>query len=706
MVDSLEGHRPLYLRLLLDQAEAMGSDVAVFCAGSEDTSAADLTSRACWQFSSSPPELSTIPADRIVLLDGDSHARSTFFKLRWPSTAPVVALSLRGQVPSWQRDLRRLSKSVARFVIARRLHHRHNVEVLTLASVTERIEPGGDKVRDPIPASCTPEDVERFRADVIAATDPRSERFWIGVLGVLNPRKCIELVTSAIVDAASTGDVAAPAVLFAGPVAEETRGEIDDALAALRTAGIPVVVLDGLLDDKTFDAAIGAMDAVVVAYRNDGPSAILGRAARLGTRVVAAGSPTLRRDLETLGIGHWGSLDAPGIGEALSKTVLLARPEPDASIGDQHFGPRILGRRPMHILAWPAFRHRWGNPFTAELADHLVAAGNRVGEFGVTSNPLRRPDAILLHWPEFASTHRSPFLRWIATPLLLTVLIAQRRVRGASLVWVAHNARPHDNPSPRLHRWFMRRLTRNLDGVIALNETGLRDAETEFPALRWTPSLVTRHPAYDMATSPTTPVTNSTSAVDHLVAEIDPGAQVLVSWGKLLPYKQLDALAEQASHLGDGTVTVIAGRCDDERLAARLFEQAAIRPDHLRVLIGHMEDADLTTLLRRADAAVFNFEDITNSGSVIASLSAGLPVIAPRHPGLEELQVELGVDWVRLFDAPLRAADLEKLLCIGPPTSPGLPDRSEYRWSTVASEFERFLQTTVDRRSPSKPSNQ
>ncbi len=704
VVDSLEGHRPLYLRLILDHAETLGADVTIHCSGDRTTLDlhGDLRDRAEWHFSPSSPDLAMLDAEHIVLLDGDSVARSTFSTFRWSSAAPIVALSLRGQAPSWQKNPRRALKSLARFVVARRLHHRRNVQVLTLASAAEPITPGDDKVRDPIPISCTPEDVLRFQEDVLAPSDPAGECFWIGILGILNPRKCVEMVTTAIIEAASAGQIDGPAVLFAGPVADESRHEVNEAVALLQAADIPVVLIDELLNETTFDAAIGAMGAVVVAYRNDGPSAILGRAARLGTRVVAAGSPTLRSDVEALGIGHWGSLDVAGIRMALALTARQDRPEPNTEIDDRDFGPRILHRRPLRILAWPAFRHRWGNPFTAELADHLVGAGNQVQEFGLTNNLLRRHDAIVMHWPEFASTHRSRVIRWTATPLLLIVLFGQRHLGSASLIWVAHNSRPHDDRSPRLHRWFMRRFIASLDGVVALNQTGLHDAESIYPALGKIPNLVTRHPAYDMATAAVVS-TDSMSPVGELLAGLDPQAPVLVSWGKILPYKQLDALAEQASRLDDGVVTVIAGRCDHERLAVQLLERSATDPDRLRVLIGHLADADLAALLERADAAVFNFEDITNSGSVIASLSAGVPVIAPRHPGLEELQVELGGDWVRLFDAPLHTGDLEKLMCIGPPTSPGIGDRSEFRWSTVAAEFEAFIRGVVGHQSPEGP---
>ena len=61
-----------------------------------------------------------LDTDRVVVLDGDTLARSTLSRRHWPTHAPVVAVSFRGQTPKLGPDMRRNLKSIARFAVAKR----------------------------------------------------------------------------------------------------------------------------------------------------------------------------------------------------------------------------------------------------------------------------------------------------------------------------------------------------------------------------------------------------------------------------------------------------------------------------------------------------------------------------------------------------------------------------------------------------------
>ncbi len=658
---------------------------------------------ATWRFTSDSCNidyLASIDTDKIVVLDGDAVARTTFGRRRWPAHTDLVALSLRGQRPRLHRNPTRMLKSIVRYLIRVGLARRPRVRVITLASSSETVRAADNKVHDAVPIDCTPADIASFAADELSGVGTTST-FWFGVLGVINHRKNLPVIADALLDLADNSTVE-PGLVLAGSVATECQDEVLSALARLTAAGIPTRLVDNL-DDTRFDAAIGAVDVVIVAYSNDGPSGVLAKAARLGTRVVAAGSKTLRNDVERLELGAWGTLNRSGLCEAMIETARRPDPAPATQLGTAHFGPRLLGSEPLRILAWPAFKHRWANRYTAELADHLVAQGNEVKEFGLGRALFRRYDIVLLHWPEFAPTHRSRAVRFLAAPAVLAVLAAHRLVGRAKLIWTIHNVRPHDDPSPWLRRWFMTALTDRLDGVIALNHTGLEEAIASYPALANAETLVTRHPAYTLEPDAGPPSTRSPEIEDFLSA-VNADDRLLVSWGKMSNYKQLDDLALTVSRLDERTRSLFAGRCDDPFLLDRLKASEKSNPDRVRVVTGHIADEDLVAVLERADAAVFNFSDITNSGSVIASLSAGVPVIAPSHRGLEELGKELGDGWVRLFDPPLDPDVLRQLLDEPPPTGTPIAERPEFRFENIAAETEGFFHRVTGTLSHSCPS--
>ena len=57
----------------------------------------------------------------------------------------------------------------------------------------------------------------------------------------------------------------------------------------------------------------------------------------------------------------------------------------------------------------------------------------------------------------------------------------------------------------------------------------------------------------------------------------------------------------------------------------------------IRIIRGEVSESALDGILKASDASIFNYnpESFLNSGSVMRSLSAGLPVVAPRIGCLE-----------------------------------------------------------------------
>ncbi len=694
VVATLEGHRSLYLAVCGEHALRLADVVVVHAPGGPGDLAdeARFLLEACrfeWYAERTDID-ATAPrvagSDLVLLLDADSIARSTFRRVSWPLRQRVVGLSLRGQKPRFTGPWLRIAKSIVRYAIVRRFAARPGVEVIDLVSGLDRPHGAAPEVADPVPLAADRDDGAAFRDEHLGGAGGRR---WLGLLGVVNARKNTAVVADAIASVASGSFPDHLGLLIAGPVMPEAVDEVSDAVDRLEAAGVSVVVIDRFLTDVEFDAAIAAVDAVVVAYSNDGPSGILAKAGALGTAVAAAGSAMLRDDVERHDLGGWGPLDAEGVATAVRGALERADRTPVTVAEPVAFARRLLRPPAARVLAWPATRQRAGNSFTARLADELDAHGWAVEEFDARRAVGSRADVVLLHWPEFASTHARSIVRLPAAPALLVALTRQRR-RGARVVWVAHNARPHRNPSPRLHAWFMTQLLRRLDGWLALSEAGSRAAIGLHPALAQIPNRVIRHPAYEEF--------RAADAPERLGDGRSGDRPRALVWGKIERYKQVPSIVDLVDG-ADGVSLVVAGRCDDEVLRSDLL--AAAGPA-VEVELGRVESDRLRTLMAEADVAVFNFSDITTSGSVLASLSAGLPVIVPRCPVFEELEAELEPGWVRLFDAPLSADVFAKLAGEPRPDGAGLAADPRYAWTTVGSAVADFLRSLtageVDRR--------
>ncbi len=106
--------------------------------------------------------------------------------------------------------------------------------------------------------------------------------------------------------------------------------------------------------------------------------------------------------------------------------------------------------------------------------------------------------------------------------------------------------------------------------------------------------------------------------------------------GQIAPYKGLENLVESFVSLDDPSAwLVIAGRVDKADYGAHIAAMA--RHPRVRYRPGFVPDEDVQVYFNAADVAVFPYQKITTSGSILLALSFGCPVIAPSFPLFAEL---------------------------------------------------------------------
>ncbi|MCC4266749.1 hypothetical protein [Microbacterium schleiferi] len=162
-----------------------------------------------------------------------------------------------------------------------------------------------------------------FLEPVVGSSDGR---VWIGLLGALNARKNVTRVLDA---AAAIEDPQRIGVLLAGRVAPAYSAELAVSLDAARARGVTVHLEDRFLTDAELDFAIAAVDVAVTAYSHDAPSGIFGKAASVGTYVVAAGNQSLREAIAPLGYrAIYSELSLTGLRAALTEAVTSSQEHP------------------------------------------------------------------------------------------------------------------------------------------------------------------------------------------------------------------------------------------------------------------------------------------------------------------------------------------------------------------------------------------
>ena len=302
------------------------------------------------------------------------------------------------------------------------------------------------------------------------------------------------------------------------------------------------------------------------------------------------------------------------------------------------------------ILALPARLAAGNTPYVRLLHEGLRADGCSVADWRPT-RPWQSADILHVHWPEAVFWNRLAMLhrrgaQFAADRLLATV--ARVRARGGAVVWTIHDLWPHDGVAPALlPTWesFFPALLGQVDAVVSLTRTGLREAQLVYPSLLQRPSLIAPHPHF----RDVLPAAPSREAARRALGLPD-DAVVMCSVGQVRPYKGILQLIEAFAAARTGAVLIVGGNCQDRALARQLRRAAAAAGGSVRLDLRVLSDEEMIRIYAAADMAVFNFGSILNSGSVLTALSLDRPVIAPTLGSLVEVGEAVGPDWMRLVE--------------------------------------------------------
>lgn len=194
--------------------------------------------------------------------------------------------------------------------------------------------------------------------------------------------------------------------------------------------------------------------------------------------------------------------------------------------------------------------------------------------------------------------------------------------------WLSvHNLLPHDGDTP-LHRWIFSRVYRWPDRLVVHTEAMKAALHAEF-GIAPDRILVIEH-GIDQFHPPQPG--DREALCQHLGLPSD-GAQLLLMFGHLSPYKGADVLLQSVVRAGlpAGVRLLLVGRIGSADYRARLVAACAAMGEtaqRVHLIDRFVPDAEVPLLLRGSAAMLLPYRHIDQSGALFAARSAGLPVLA------------------------------------------------------------------------------
>jgi beta-1,4-mannosyltransferase len=301
---------------------------------------------------------------------------------------------------------------------------------------------------------------------------------------------------------------------------------------------------------------------------------------------------------------------------------------------------------------------------TTEYVDQVVRYADPVFDFRYL-NPhtaVLRADVFHVHWPELIVRGGSK-LETYARCLGLQMVLALMRRRGTAIVRTLHNLEPHEM-GDAVERWALAKLDARTDLFIRIN------AETPAP----------------FGQSPLIPHGHYRDAYERY-SKPPPIAGRIVFAGRIRPFKGVESLITAFRTTTSPSATLRIVGIPTPELEKEISNAATIDP-RISVKFGYVPDEEFVAEVSRAEVVCLPYDDIHNSGALLAALSLDRPTLVRDTPTTRALADEAGPGWVHLFTGELTSADLDRVLDTVKNNKPAERPRLQNRdWQCVGEAY-------------------
>ncbi|SEM73182.1 Glycosyltransferase involved in cell wall bisynthesis [Sphingomonas gellani] len=290
------------------------------------------------------------------------------------------------------------------------------------------------------------------------------------------------------------------------------------------------------------------------------------------------------------------------------------------------------------VFGLPARRNRRENPYNFLLAEALEKSGWSVVDPSVKQALFGRADIVHVHWPQqYASAKGNAYLYRL--PLFVLTLAVQK-LRGARVIWTAHNVTSHSSRRPKLEHMLMAYFVRLVDGVIYLSESVKQSAEDVYLPLRRVRSRIVPHGVYGDAYPP-----SPTFAEARARFGLESSGAIAGVIGDIRPYKGIDRVLANLTRQTPCFEVLIAGALPKDDYGKGILRQindARQAGWKVHLFDKRLDDAELVAAITACSVIAFPYLTESTSGMAMLAAERGIRIVSPPGGAFDTLQAQLG----------------------------------------------------------------